>query len=130
VGVLVLVCWFAAGLTINDANANESLGNTAWLSAGIWGLLSLAILGIYTLFEVASIVPSLAIQSRRLHDANFSAWWLLLYLVPFGALALFIMNCFNSTNGESLYENEGRPRGRTNSPNRSPVSSGNSSDDW
>ena len=29
------------------------------------------------------ILPSLAVQTRRLHDLNRSAWWLLLHFVPY-----------------------------------------------
>ena len=32
---------------------------------------------------VATIVPSLAVGARRLHDTNRSGWWLLLPLVPY-----------------------------------------------
>ena len=46
--------------------------------------------GIADIFEVVSglyslvyLVPSLALTTRRLHDTNHSAWWLLvIYLVP------------------------------------------------
>jgi uncharacterized membrane protein YhaH (DUF805 family) len=128
--LIVIICWYAAGLTLNEASSDQNLDDTAWLSAGIWGLLSLGVLFVYTIFQVASIVPYLALQSRRLHDANFSAWWLLLHLVPVGALALFIMNCFNSVEGDSMFENEGRPKGRANSSERTPIAPSNSSDEW
>lgn len=39
------------------------------------GLLS----GIYTL---ALLLPSLAVQCRRLHDTDRSGWWILLSLIP------------------------------------------------
>jgi len=34
------------------------------------------------------IIPSWSVQIRRLHDAGFSGWWLLLCIVPFGNFAL------------------------------------------
>ncbi|WP_052207210.1 DUF805 domain-containing protein [Sinomonas humi] len=41
---------------------------------------------------VVCMVPGLALCVRRLHDANFSGWWLLLGLVPFvGSMALLVM---------------------------------------
>lgn len=40
--------------------------------------------------------PALTIQFRRLHDAGFSGWWLLLNLVPFGNVALLAMACLPS----------------------------------
>ena len=41
---------------------------------------------------LATLVPSLTLLARRLHDANFSAWFLLLILVPWiGPVALLIL---------------------------------------
>ena len=51
-------------------------------------------LGAFLLFGwfVATIVPWLALEARRLHDGNFSALFLLLHLLPsFGSLAVFVM---------------------------------------
>lgn len=47
--------------------------------------------GIAGLFSLAVIVPTVAVGARRLHDANFSAWFLLLYLVPIGNLVLLFL---------------------------------------
>ena len=49
---------------------------------------------VYGLYLIAMLVPSLAVQARRLHDVDRSAWWLLLTLIPLGELVLlywFIM---------------------------------------
>lgn len=35
-----------------------------------------------TIFTLATLLPSLAVGARRLHDVDRSAWWLLLWLVP------------------------------------------------
>jgi len=42
---------------------------------GDWGLLS-------NIFSLATIVPSIAVAARRLHDVNKSGWWQLLVIVP------------------------------------------------
>ena len=34
------------------------------------------------LFRLATIVPSLAVSVRRLHDTNRSGWWILVPLIP------------------------------------------------
>lgn len=47
--------------------------------------------GIAGLFSLAVVVPTAAVGARRLHDANFSAWFLLLYLVPIGNLVLLFL---------------------------------------
>ncbi|MBD9149365.1 MAG: DUF805 domain-containing protein [Spirochaetia bacterium] len=59
---------------------------------------------IYTLCQLAILLPSLAILARRLHDTNKSAWWLLLNLVPFiGGLVLFVFALLPSNEGENRF---------------------------
>jgi Predicted membrane protein len=36
-----------------------------------------------TVFLVISFLPVLAAQARRLRDAGFSHWWLLLIIIPY-----------------------------------------------
>ncbi len=44
------------------------------------------------LFVLAILLPSLAITARRLRDASFSPWWLLLLLLPYlGILSVLIL---------------------------------------
>lgn len=64
----------------------SSLSSTPALGPGaIVGYILLVI------WALATIVPSLALVVRRLHDGNFSGWLLLIVLVPFlGALALLV----------------------------------------
>lgn len=51
--------------------------------------------------------PYLNLASRRLHDANFSAWWLLLVLIPkIGYLVILVFMCLPGTNGENKYDVE------------------------
>lgn len=43
------------------------------------GLLSEMVSG---LFSLATILPSLAVGARRLHDTDRSGWWQLLWFIP------------------------------------------------
>jgi uncharacterized membrane protein YhaH (DUF805 family) len=52
------------------------------VSTGIFGLTFIYILG--------TIVPSLAIGARRLHDTGRSGWFQLLSLIPFGSIVLIV----------------------------------------
>lgn len=64
---------------ILNAAGSTANGNTGTSTAlgGLWFL--------------ATVVPSLAVGARRLHDANLSAWFLLLALIPvLGWIALFV----------------------------------------
>jgi uncharacterized membrane protein YhaH (DUF805 family) len=49
------------------------------------------------IWGLGTIVPSLALLARRLHDVNLSAWLILLVLVPIlGGLALLVMTILPS----------------------------------
>ncbi|BCW57620.1 DUF805 domain-containing protein [Arthrobacter sp. StoSoilB20] len=57
-------------------------------------MVGLALLGIWGL---ATIIPSIALVIRRLHDGNFSGLFALLLLIPFaGQLAVLIMSLLPS----------------------------------
>ncbi len=43
------------------------------------------------IFSLATIIPSLAVQVRRLHDTNRSGWWILMPLVPYLAGAVLLL---------------------------------------
>lgn len=62
---------------------------------------------IYTLlliYQIAIIVPTVAVGVRRLHDTGYSGWWYLLILVPFlGPPALIIFFCLEGVSGENDY---------------------------
>ncbi len=45
------------------------------------------------LFMLGIIIPNIAIHARRLHDINFSGWWLLLWLIGPGNLIILIFCC-------------------------------------
>jgi uncharacterized membrane protein YhaH (DUF805 family) len=66
--------------------------------AGMAGNIATAIFGIL------SIVPTLAVTARRLHDTNRSQWWMALVLVPIlGWLALLIFLCQEGTQGPNRF---------------------------
>ena len=57
--------------------ASTNLTGLADIASYVWGLVTL--------------VPSLALSARRLHDSNRSGWWLLIVLVPVvGAIVLLV----------------------------------------
>lgn len=56
------------------------------------------------LLGLVSLVPSLAVAVRRLHDQNRSGWLLLLYLIPlFGWFALLVLFLLSGTQGTNRY---------------------------
>jgi uncharacterized membrane protein YhaH (DUF805 family) len=65
---------------------------------------------IYAIFYLGTLIPSLAVGARRLHDIGKSGWWQLLWLVgiiPFvGFIACIILIYFfvqKSQEGENKY---------------------------
>ncbi len=71
---------------------------------GTAGLLMLGFM-VVVMFagSLALILPSIAIQVRRLHDIGLSGWFVLLFLIPGGALALLIMAIIPSQEMDNAY---------------------------
>ena len=57
--------------------------------SAIWATLA-------TIFGLIVLLPSLGILARRLRDAGFSPWWMLLLLTGIGGIVLLIMAWFPS----------------------------------
>jgi uncharacterized membrane protein YhaH (DUF805 family) len=59
---------------------------------------------IYVLYVLASIIPTIAVSVRRLHDIDKSGWWLFIGLIPVvGAIWSLILMCTDGTNGPNQY---------------------------
>ncbi len=55
-------------------------------------------------FSVATLLPSLAVGVRRLHDTGRSGWWLLLLLVPLvGMIVLIVWFVRSGTQGANRF---------------------------
>jgi uncharacterized membrane protein YhaH (DUF805 family) len=64
------------------------------------GMIIFGVLGIYCL---ATILPSLAVAIRRLHDTGKSGWMILLGLIPFVSLVLLYFMVIDSQPGANEY---------------------------
>jgi uncharacterized membrane protein YhaH (DUF805 family) len=59
---------------------------------------------LYVIYCLAVLVPTLAVASRRLHDTDRSAAWILIGLIPFvGAIVLLVFLCQEGTPGPNRY---------------------------
>ena len=65
-------------------------------SNALGGLLQIAMF-------VTVLVPGLAVLVRRLHDTDRPAWWLLLFLVPFGGLVILVFLCLPGQSQPNRY---------------------------
>ncbi|MCF3960864.1 DUF805 domain-containing protein [Streptomyces fuscigenes] len=72
----------------------------------VLGVLDLAIhsqipAGVYGL---ATLLPSLAVGCRRLHDTDRTGWWQLLLLIPLlGSIALIVLCAVEGTQGSNRH---------------------------
>lgn len=84
---LVSVCiGIVLNIIVNAGTASSSFNSTPQYGPGaIFGLVLIVI------WTLATIVPSLALTVRRLHDSNKSGWLILLALIPFaGAIIMLV----------------------------------------
>ncbi|MCW7549920.1 DUF805 domain-containing protein [Photorhabdus sp. APURE] len=60
-------------------------------------------------YLLLTFLPALAVNARRLHDINCSAWWLLLHLIPFiGTVILLILAGLKGSFGSNKYSSDSR----------------------
>ncbi len=85
-----------------------TFSGTASRSEYWWFFLFLLIAGIATsvidhklnlLFTLATLLPSIAAATRRLHDTHRSGWWQLIVLVP--VLGFIVLVVFLAQKGQS-----------------------------
>jgi uncharacterized membrane protein YhaH (DUF805 family) len=66
--------------------------------------ISMVFMGLYVLYALAIIIPSIAVQVRRFHDQDKSGWMILLGFIPFvGGIILLVFMCLEGTKGPNSY---------------------------
>lgn len=68
-----------------DFNGRASRSEYWWFALAValgCGILSAIAPAAYFIFALGTLVPSVAVATRRLHDTNRSGWWQLIILVP------------------------------------------------
>lgn len=92
--VLTIVGGLIAFATGDYSATSQASSTGAHASFNTNSPIASVILGVWYL---AILVPTIAIQVRRLHDANFRGWWVLLNLIPFlGQIAVFVFTLLPS----------------------------------
>ncbi len=56
-----------------------------------------------TIFAIATFIPLLSANVRRLHDVNRSGWWLLIELTVIGILLILFWCCKKGDEGENRF---------------------------
>ena len=79
---------------------------TASGGAGITALGG-TVLALFGLFVLAILIPTIAVQVRRMHDQDKSGWWVIIAYIPvvnyIGGIVLFVFMCIEGTRGENRY---------------------------
>jgi uncharacterized membrane protein YhaH (DUF805 family) len=59
---------------------------------------------LHGLFSLATLIPTIAVEVRRLHDVDRRGWWLLMYFTIIGIIyPLFIWKCTKGTAGANRF---------------------------
>ncbi len=75
------------------------------------------VFGIYGLYMILAIIPSISITVRRLHDAGLSGWWYFISFVPvIGAFILIVMLLLDSEASTNQWGRDPKSKERTHVP--------------
>ena len=80
-------------------------------NTGEFGALGMLAGGLLGIFYLGTLIPSIAVGVRRLHDRNMSGWWYLglivLSFVPFvgflASIAMLVIFCLKGTDGDNRF---------------------------
>ncbi len=57
------------------------------------------------IFVLALLIPTIAVNVRRLHDSDRSGWWMLLSLIPLAGLYVLYLLIIEGTQGTNRFGN-------------------------
>lgn len=121
------------GIAGGLAAASGSDFTSAVIGAGFVGILILSFAGLGVLFSLAILVPTLAVGSRRLHQAGLSGWWQLVQLVPVaGSIAYYVLMALPPKFSDNRYQAGGvaDPFSARTDQSNAQWQSTTGSDDW
>ncbi len=101
---------FMASAAVAGASGDSDAALVESLMAGGLGLTAIG-LGLYGLYALAVLIPSIAVTVRRFHDQDKSGWWYLgltvVSLIPLvgflASIALLVFMCLEGTRGSNRF---------------------------
>ena len=83
--------------------ADNILGTVFTIGEGSYSV-SMVYGWIYMIYNLALVLPALAVVVRRLHDTGKSGWFYFIILIPLvGSIWILILFCTDSNPGEDTY---------------------------
>ncbi|CAG8999170.1 MAG: Inner membrane protein YhaI [Candidatus Celerinatantimonas neptuna] len=72
----------------------------ALMSSSVSGDINRLLLFLFMVYPWLTLIPSIAVSVRRLHDIGYSGWWYLLnFLLVIGNIIFLIMMCKDGNKG-------------------------------
>lgn len=101
IGFMLVLMALGSGMQYGEMASMGPLASVVLIAMFAWG--------------IATIIPSLSVTFRRLHDTDRSAWWILIGFVPIiGGLVLLYFYLIEGTRGPNRFgpdPKEGEARG-------------------
>ena len=76
---------------------------TGILDAAAFGYSPGGVSPLNAIFDLVTLLPSLAVGARRLHDIDRSGWWVLITLTIIGIVLLLVWACMRGTPGSNRF---------------------------
>jgi len=85
-----------------DSGSSTQVDPTMFMEE--FGTVGWILIGLLCLWALFTLIPSLAVAIRRLHDQDKSGWMLLLGLIPLvGPIILLVFYCIEGTRGPNRF---------------------------
>jgi uncharacterized membrane protein YhaH (DUF805 family) len=96
--ILVFIALFALFALIAGATAGTGSSDDVESVIGGTGVI------VFIVAYLAILIPSIAVQVRRMHDQDKSGWFVLLSLIPYiGGVIIFVFMCIEGTKGPNRF---------------------------
>ena len=105
-GILILYAIMATAFVVAVGGVDRRPESAAT------GLTVVFVVAVGVIVVLGLLIPSIAVQVRRLHDQDKSGWYILLGFIPYvGGLIMLVFMCIDGTPGENRFGDDPKGRG-------------------